>query len=240
MEKCDIDVPSLLDENELYQLYLCEVEDDSLNKSEELIKVLVKIHSMSRNVEYSELELEEFYKNILHEIEDIRNYYLKLQDYIENFSFPKISYYFIIINISLFYNILNLSEYYLSKWYDKKNYNILKGYTIKKPYLNNFHCGRNKYFINNDFLSYDLVIYDIVSFYKKEILNVDYSFFDYYFNEINVDKDLFFALICIPNVIRFSDNNYNNILKIRNEINYINETFNFISEKNKENQKANK
>lgn len=50
---------------------------------------------------------------INNKIEYLMNYYLDLQDYIERFSFPRIDYYYLLKNISKFYEVLNKAKYYL-------------------------------------------------------------------------------------------------------------------------------
>ena len=72
-------------------------------------------------------------------IEYLRDYYLDWQDYIERFSFPRMDYYFLIINISSFYKMIDLSFYRLEKW-DKEDeielFNIL-ACIPKKIYFTN-------------------------------------------------------------------------------------------------------
>ena len=50
----------------------------------------------------------------------LRDYYLDWQDYIERFSFPRMDYYFLIINISSFYKMIDLAFSRLEKW-DKED-----------------------------------------------------------------------------------------------------------------------
>ena len=55
--------------------------------------------------------------NILKEsIDYLRNYYLDWQDYIERFSFPRMDYYYLLINISSFYKVLDLLSKKLEEW----------------------------------------------------------------------------------------------------------------------------
>lgn len=53
-------------------------------------------------------------------IEYLRDYYLDWNDYIERFSFPRMDYYYLLINISSFYKMIDLSFYKLGK-YEKNN-----------------------------------------------------------------------------------------------------------------------
>jgi len=55
--------------------------------------------------------------NIIKEtIEYLRDYYLDWNDYIERFSFPRMDYYFLLINISSFYKMIDKSFFYLNKY----------------------------------------------------------------------------------------------------------------------------
>ena len=49
-------------------------------------------------------------------LEYLRDYYLDWNDYIERFSFPRMDYYYFLINISSFYIMINKSFYYLEKY----------------------------------------------------------------------------------------------------------------------------
>ena len=73
-------------------------------------------------------------KEINNKIEYLMNYYLDLQDYIERFSFPRIDYYYLIKNISKFYEVLEKSKYYLDN-NDKEN--ALKLLPQKIEFTNN-------------------------------------------------------------------------------------------------------
>ena len=57
--------------------------------------------------------------NVLKEtIDYLRDYYLDWNDYIERFSFPRMDYYYILINISLFYKMIDKCYYYFEKYND--------------------------------------------------------------------------------------------------------------------------
>lgn len=59
--------------------------------------------------------------NVIKEaIEYLRDYYLDWQDYIERFSFPRMDYYFLLINISSFYKMIDLAFNKLEE-YEKDN-----------------------------------------------------------------------------------------------------------------------
>lgn len=51
---------------------------------------------------------DELKKLIIETVNYLRDYYLDWQDYIERFSLPRMDYYFLIINISSFYKVLDI------------------------------------------------------------------------------------------------------------------------------------
>ena len=55
-------------------------------------------------------------------IEYLRDYYLDWNDYIERFSFPRMDYYFLLINISSFYKMIDKSFYYLDKYNENNDF----------------------------------------------------------------------------------------------------------------------
>lgn len=72
-------------------------------------------------------------------IDYLRDYYLDFQDYIERFSFPRLDYYYLIINISSFYRVIDIVSYRLEKL---DNYDELELFNIlicmpKKIYFTN-------------------------------------------------------------------------------------------------------
>ena len=78
--------------------------------------------------------------SILNEtINYLRDYYLDWQDYIERFSFPRMDYYFLLINISSFYKVLDIASYRLEKL-DEENEELKLFYILSSiPIKINFN-----------------------------------------------------------------------------------------------------
>ena len=99
----------------------------------------------------------ELSKKIKETINYLRDYYLDWQDYIERFSFPRMDYYYLLINISSFYKMSDLSLYWLEKYNeDNEELDLLKTLICmpKKVYFtdiiyNNFKIIRNSLDYNN-------------------------------------------------------------------------------------------
>lgn len=84
----------------------------------------------------------ELYSVLKETIEYVRDYYFDWQDYIERFSFPRMDYYFLIINISSFYRMIDLVSYRLEKW-DREDeielFNILSFIPKKIRFTNSIY-----------------------------------------------------------------------------------------------------
>ncbi len=97
----------------------------------------------------------DLYDALKETIEYIRDYYFDWQDYIERFSFPRLDYYFLIINISSFYKMIDLSFYRLEKW-DKEDeielFNILVCLPKKIYFTNNIY---NNFKVIRNYLDYN-------------------------------------------------------------------------------------
>ncbi len=89
-------------------------------------------------------------------IEYLRDYYLDWNDYIERFSFPRMDYYFLLINISSFYKMIDKSSYYLDKYNENNDFLYLVYVLIFMPkkiiFTNNIY---NNFKIIRESLNYN-------------------------------------------------------------------------------------
>ena len=98
--------------------------------------------------------------NIVNEtIEYLRDYYLDWNDYIERFSFPRMDYYFLLINISSFYKMIDKSFYYLDKYNENNDFLYLVYVLIFMPkkitFTNNIY---NNFKIIRESLNYNSLV----------------------------------------------------------------------------------
>lgn len=236
---------SINDGSEPYKIFVYneEKEKDLFLKGKEIIKAITSLQLKS--VYYEELLEEDFlklYKKISSDIDYQMKHYLDLQDYIESFSFPKIDYYYLLLNISSIYKILQKARYYLDLWYQKKVFKVRKCYSIHDVSFSNFCFADCSYFIDFDACYKDFIVSDFSCFYKKEALNVDMiSLFRLYQSEVCLSDDellLLKAFVCIPEKLIFTENTYSNTILIYYLLEYIEKTDLFLEE-NEKNQEAN-
>ena len=92
-------------------------------------------------------------------IEYLRDYYLDWNDYIERFSFPRMDYYFLLINISSFYKMIDKSFYYLDKYNENNDFLYLVYVLIVMPkkitFTNNIY---NNFKIIRESLNYNSLV----------------------------------------------------------------------------------
>lgn len=223
---------NIIDSNNDY--ILCNYYDNNSEILEDkMIEVISSLHLKTMHTK--EINSELLYKDISDKIDNLMTYYLELQDYIEEFSFPRLDYYFLITNISLFYKILSFSKEKLDIWYKDKVNSMRYSINIGNVSLDNFRYGEEIYFIDYSNYKDDIFIYDLVELYKNS------SNIDLYRSKVKMSLDeinLFYSLICIPERITFSDDIYKNIRNIRKNIDYILRTLDYLSKENEKDHKT--
>lgn len=241
----DYYMPLENDYNDYYELYPYyeDTISEKYHKAKELVYALAILHLKTTTyVDYNHDDLKEIYEKYSEKIDNLMKYYLDLQDYLEGIDFLSPAQFLLITNISKFYSLLRVSKYKLDKWFQIKGENVREVLLINNVSLDNFRVGEKCYFLDYKNATKGLVVYDLVDFYKNEVLNVDFpSLFNFYNSKYQLmedEIDLFLSLISIPEKIVFSKDNYQDTLKIRKIIKYIDVTFSFVSEEDKENQKT--
>lgn len=227
---------------ELYPYYKDNITDKYI-KAKELIYALAILHLKTTTyVEYNHDNFKEIYEELNIRIDNTMKYYLDLQDYLEGIEFISPAQYLLLKNISSFYQLLRIAKNNLENWFSIENRNVREVLLIKNVSLNNFRVGDRSYFINYKDATKGLVVYDLISFYRKEAINVDFlSLFSFYNSKYQLAQDevnLFFAVICIPERVVFTKNNYQDCLMVKKIVDYVLLTLSFASEKNKENEET--
>lgn len=227
---------------ELYSYYDDGVIDKYI-KAKELVYAISLLHlKTTAYVEYNYDKFKRIYEDLDSDIDYTMKYYLDLQDYLEGIEFLSPAQYLLMKNISMFYRVLRIAKERLDEWFNIGNRNVREVLLVGNTGLDNFRVGEKNYFVDFKGVRKDLVIYDLVDFYKREATNIEFSsLFDFYNSKYQLTRDelyLFFAMICIPDKIIFSKSNYQDTLKVRKLVDYVFLTFSFVSEENKEDEKA--
>ena len=239
---------SINDENDLYGLYYFHENIDNFKlKDDKMIQLLALLHKKSLiDKTVSSSEILDLYESIKRKIQDVLEYYENLLDYVISFSFSRIDYYNYIINFSLIYHSIYQALYYLEQWYhEQKNDSFIrKAFLLHRTDIENFCNCEKPYFYQVGDCSYDLLIYDLVSFYKNNYDKIDMNKMYFEYQEVvqllESEKSLFYCLISIPDKLSFQSSSYENTVLLTKQLYYIDQTNIFISKENKEDEKTDK
>lgn len=216
--------------NDEYEIFfLDDLEEESITNA------LITLHYLTEEFrECSEEDLKKIKEKIMFNLDKCYKYYLNIQDEIESMSFPPPDKYFLINNISQIYKLLEVSKYRL----DNLKLNSLREVIL----INNFDNNIFKNIIDFNYYSKDIFVYDLEKLYKKDYKNFK-DVLKKYNDKLKISKEewnLLSILISIPEEITLENNHYNDCIKIRNLINYVNYTFSFLSEEDEKYKETDK
>ena len=220
------------DNEYIYYKYISDIDEPNEQKIIDLINLISLLHS--KTTFYKEIDLDkykEIYESINNEINDIYNYYNKLMDNIDEEVYMSPANYLIARNISIIYKNLAYAKDNIKKWYkiieDKRKIRVA---TIHNNLLlEHYLKDENKpYLISWDKSRQDMPIYDLVSLYKNNYLDFEFtSLLKIYLSKYPLTKEemlLFLTLIAIPSKIKYENTEYKRVLNIRRVIDYIYKT----------------
>ena len=216
--------------NDEYEIFsFDDLEEESITNA------LITLHYLTEEFrECSEEDLKKIKEKIMFNLDKCYKYYLNIQDEIENMSFPPPDKYLLINNISQIYKLLEVSKYRL----DNLELNSLREVIL----INNFDNNIFKNIIDFNYYSKDIFVYDLEKLYKKDYKNFK-DVLKKYNDKLKISKEewnLLSILISIPEEVTLENNHYNDCIKIRNLINYVNYTFSFLSEEDEKYKETDK
>lgn len=216
--------------NDEYEIFfLDDLEEESITNA------LITLHYLTEEFrDCSEEDLKKIKEKIMFNLDKCYKYYLNIQDEIENMSFPPPDKYLLINNISQIYKLLEVSKYRL----DNLKLNSLREVIL----INNFDNNIFKNIIDFNYYSKDIFVYDLEKLYKKDYKNFK-DLLKKYNDKLKISKEewnLLSILISIPEEVTLENNHYNDCIKIRNLINYVNYTFSFLSEEDEKYKETDK
>lgn len=216
--------------NDKYEIFfLDDLEEESITNA------LITLHYLTEEFrDCSEEDLKKIKEKIMFNLDKCYKYYLNIQYEIENMSFPPPDKYLLINNISQIYKLLEVSKYRL----DNLKLNSLREVIL----INNFDNNIFKNIIDFNYYSKDIFVYDLEKLYKKDYKNFK-DVLKKYNDKLKISKEewnLLSILISIPEEVTLENNHYNDCIKIRNLINYVNYTFSFLSEEDEKYKETDK
>lgn len=222
--------PKILYQTKNYDIYEY-IEDADISKEErasDIIKLVTLLHS--KTTFYREIDddtYKELYENTIEKIEYLTNYYNDIAEVIEREEYMSPSNYYFIRNISKLFQALNYSRHQIDKWYDiihdKKRIRIVNIHNNLN--LDHYLLDEKPYLISWRQTKKDLPIYDLIKFYKRYYLELDFCdllrSYEMHYPMLPEEKNLFFCLISIPEKLEFDDNEYNMCKKIQQFYDYL-------------------
>ncbi len=215
------------------------IDNNNENDEERLIDLVILLSLLHlKTTRYSKIDIDDLkiiYENLDNQINNLYEYYSKINDEIDTSIYMSPSSYLLIRNISIIYSALDFSKSTLNNWYE----NIKNSDRERKVLIhNNFdlnHIRKNKstpYLISFSKSKIDFPIYELYNIYIntydmydfKDILKVYESKYPLTNNELS----LLFILISIPDKIDFTNDEYLDTIKVKNMINRLIKSDQFI------------
>ena len=240
--------PKYIDTDKYYIMdYLEEQKMPIEQKMLDLINLTSLLHN--KTTFYSNVDFDDYKKNyeeLKATINDTINHYENLISHIESVQFMSPAELLLARGISIIFSALNYSNNSLDIWYkivrDKnRRRHVLIHNNLS---LDHFIRSDNAYFISWDKSKIDIPIYDLYKLYKEYAFNFDFKYlfsrYEKNYPLLEEERMLLFILISIPDKITFTDNIYNDCVKIENLIDYLYKTESVISPDNLEDTKQDK
>lgn len=173
------------------------------------------LNNRLKEICYDDESIDDIYKKITDDMDSVFNYYLNMQEKIEEMLYPSESFYILIINISKIYYLIDLGRFFIDRWISDKNK------TIRKIPIINHNCNIND-------TDYKYIVSLIDSLYKEGKINIsDVDSFDL------EDSEMFNLLGLFSIIPKISGNDKGEVVCL---INYVENTYSYMLKKYEEYQ----
>ena len=230
--------PNKIDETSDYEMYeyIEDSEEPLEQKAIDVMYLLSLLHS--KTTFYKEIDFDyykEIYENINTRLDYLYNYYNDVISLIEKEVYMSPSNYLIARNFNMIYQTINYCYTNLEKWYSKiKDKKKMRVVNINNNIcLEHFLKSEKPYFISWNNSKIDMPIYDLLCFYKRHYLDLDFSeifhLYESRYTLLEEERMLLFILIAIPDKIELNDTEYNLCIKISRFFDYLYKSQNLIT-----------
>ncbi len=235
---------TIYDDDYMIMEYLEDSKIPDDQKILDLINLVSLLHS--KTTHFKNVDIDEYKKNyedLKGNINYLMNYYDDLMTIIESKVYMSPSELLLARNISIIFNALNYTNNKLDDWYNGVKDKNRRRYVVIHNNLDLDHFVRNKssYLLSWDRAKIDIPIYDLYILYKKYAINFDFKYllqkYEKEYPLLEEEKNLFYILISIPDKIEFTDNIYNDCVKIEKMLDYMYVTESLVSPDNSKNTK---
>ncbi len=239
-------IPERITESTEIYKYVDQLNISNSKKSQDIVYLASILHN--KTTEFTELSLDEvkkIYEDTITKLDDTYNYYISLQDKIEEHIYMSPAELLLMNNISNIYLMLNFSRKNIEDYYkESENKNIQRKVLIHGNLsLDHIIETDDRYLISWNKARIDSPIYDLLYFYQNDYDQIEISsLYETYQSKYQFTKEekyLFFSLINIPNIVKLNKSNLIDTINIRKLVNYLDKTIKFTLKENEKNQKTN-
>ncbi len=230
------------DRNDLYEIYEYIDSSDMSNyeKSEEIIYLLSLLHN--KTTSYKDIDIDEYkkiYEDIFNKLNELEEYYISLNNEIDKEIYMSPSNYLLVRNITKIYSAIYYCKTELEEFYNIVKDNPKKRVSLIHNNIDLSHLLRNEnsYLISWDNAKFDISVYDLIKFYKKNYNDVDFTnLFKLYESKYplhNEERKLLFISLSIPDKLDLrSDDEFLKTKKVNDLLLYLQKTDDIILQYN--------
>ena len=214
------------------------LEDFDIPKEQKILDMINLVSLLhSKTTHYKEVDTEYYekiYDDLKNNIDFLYGYYNDLITIIDSKVYQSPSEYLLARNISFVFKSIDFCDQKLEHWHSliyekRKQRNVVLHNNLK---LDHFIRNEKSYLISWDKAKIGCPVFDLYKLYRNHALDFDFSdIFNEYEKRYPLttdEKELFFALISLPNIIEFNDTEYKMCAKISREIDTLYKTSDFI------------
>lgn len=204
-------------------------------KASDLIDIVALLHNKTTYYkEITEDKYKEIYEGLNNNIIYTKNYYDTLYYRLIEEVIPSPSHYLLLRNVYKMFAALDFAHEELESWYELVKLEKKQRVAFIHNNLETDHFIRNAkgYLIAWEKSKIDSPILDLINFYQKEYMNLDFeTLFIRYMRSfpLNVEEQkLLFIVLSIPPIIKLDGKEYIVVSKLREQLDYIFKTENLL------------
>ena len=223
---------SYIDDDFDLSLYIDGLNISDVQKINDYIKIIAILHhktSYNRQIDLDEIK--EKYESFSNQVNNLRKYYLALNEEMEHELFLSPSKYLLLRNISLIYQILDNIENIINDVYSSiKNEKSMRFSLIhNNTDLEHLIINKENYLISWDKAYFDSPIIEINSIFRKYYEKIDLADLLKIYENINkltiLEKKILLIYLGIPKEITMTNDIYLDTKIINNELKYLNKVY---------------
>lgn len=215
--------------------YIDEINMPKEQKALDMIDLVALLHNKTTFYkEITEDKYKEIYENLKNNILYFKNYYDNLYNTLIEEIYPSPSHYLLLRNIYKIFAALDFANEELDNWYDLSKTELKNRVAFIHNNLETDHFIKNNkdYLVSWEHAKIDAPILDLIVFYQKEYMNLDFeSLIKRYLKNYPLkdnELQLFWIVISIPPKITLSNNEMLATRNIRKKLDYIFKTENLV------------